>query len=68
MAVQVLRLLQEDVIKNSSNVDGDVVLDGLQHSHVSPDAGQQLAGLGDLLSGLVVHGHPNYRPGGRGEG
>lgn len=65
MAVQVLRLLQEDIVENSGDVDGDVILYGLQHRHVSPDAGQQLAGLGDLLSGLVVHGHPNYRPAGR---
>lgn len=40
MAVQVLRLLQEDIVENSGDVDGDVILYGLQHRHVSPDAGQ----------------------------
>lgn len=68
MAVQVLRLLQEDVVENPSDVDGDVVLNGLQHCHVGSDTGQQLAGLGYLLRGLVVHGHSNDRPGGRREG
>lgn len=66
VAVQVLRLLQEDVVEDSSDVDGDVVLYGLKHRHVGPDAGQQLAGLGYLLSSLVVHGHPDYRPRDRG--
>lgn len=63
VAVQVLRLLQEDVVEDARDVDGDVVLDGLQHRHVGPHAGQQFAGLGDLLSCLVVHGHPHYGPG-----
>lgn len=63
MTVQVLRLLQEDVVEDPGDVDGDVVLYGLQHSHVGPDAGQQLTGLGDLLSSLIVHRHPHYRPG-----
>lgn len=62
MAVQVLRLLQEDVVENSRDVDGDVVLYGLQHRHVGSDACQQLAGLGYLLGSLVVHGHPHYGP------
>lgn len=66
MAVQVLRLLQEDVVEDPGDVDGDVVLYGLQHRHVGSHAGQQLAGLGDLLSGLVVHGHPHDGPGDRG--
>lgn len=66
MAVQVLRLLQEDVVEDSGDVDGHVVLYGLQNRHVGSDTGQQLAGLGDLLGGLVVHRHPNYRPEGRG--
>ena len=64
MAVQVLRLLQEDVVEDAGDVNGDVVLDGLQHRHVGPDAGQQLAGLGYLLGGLVVHGHAHDGPSG----
>lgn len=63
MAVQVLRLLQEDVVEHSCDVDGDVVLYGLQNGHICSDARQQLAGLGYLLSSLVVHGHPHYGPG-----
>lgn len=63
MAVQVLRLLQEHVVEDPSDVDGHVVLYGLQHRHVGPHTGQQLAGLGYLLSSLVVHGHSNDRPG-----
>lgn len=66
VAVQVLRLLQQHVVEDPRDVDGDVVLYGLQHRHVGANAGQQLAGLGDLLGGLVVHGHAHYRPGGRG--
>ena len=66
MAVQVLRLLQEDVVEDAGDVDGHIVLYRLQHRHVGSDAGQQLAGLGYLLSSLVVHRHPNYGPGGRG--
>lgn len=62
VAVQVLRLLQEDVVEDAGDVDGDVVLYGLEHRHVGAHAGQQLAGLGYLLGGLVVHGHPHYRP------
>lgn len=62
VAVQVLRLLQEDVVEDPSDVDGDVVLYGLEHCHVGPHAGQQLAGFGDLLGGLVVHGHAHYGP------
>lgn len=62
VAVQVLRLLQEDVVEDSGDVDGDVVLYGLKHRHVGPHAGQQLTGLGYLLSSLVVHGHPHYGP------
>ena len=65
VAVQVLRLLQEDVVEHAGDVDGDVVLYGLEHRHVGAHAGQQLAGLGYLLGGLVVHGHPHYRPAGR---
>ena len=67
MAVQVLRLLQEDVVEDAGDVDGDVVLYGLQHRHVGPHAGQQLAGLGYLLGRLVVHRHPHYGPGDGGE-
>lgn len=66
VAVQVLRLLQEDVVEDPGDVDGDVVLYGLKHRHVGPDAGQQLTGLGYLLSSLVIHGHAHYGPGGRG--
>lgn len=66
VAVQVLRLLQEDVVEDPGDVDGDVVLYGLKHGHVGPDAGQQLTRLGYLLSSLVVHGHPHYRPRDRG--
>lgn len=66
MAVQVLRLLQEDVVEDPGDVDGDVVLYGLKHRHVGPDAGEQLTGLRYLLSGLVVHGHPHYGPKDRG--
>lgn len=66
MAVQVLCLLQQDIVEDPGDVDGDVVLYGLQHCHVGPDAGQQLTGLGYLLSSLVVHGHPHYGPGDRG--
>lgn len=66
MAVQVLRLLQEDVVEDPRDVDGDVVLYGLQHGHVGPDAGEQLTGLGYLLSRLVVHGHPHDGPAGGG--
>lgn len=62
MAVQVLRLLQQHVVEHPGDVDGDVVLDGLEHRHVGPHAGQQLAGLGDLLGGLVVHGHAHDGP------
>lgn len=65
VTVQVLRLLQEDVVEDSGDVDGDVVLYGLEHRHVGSDAGQQLTGLGYLLSSLVVHGHPHYGPGDR---
>ena len=67
MAVQVLRLLQEDVVEDPGDVDGDVVLYGLQNRHVGSDTGQQLAGLGYLLGSLVVHGHPDYGPGDRAE-
>lgn len=63
VAVQVLRLLQEDVVEDPGDVDGDVVLYGLKHRHVGPDAGQQLTRFGYLLSSLVVHGHPHYGPG-----
>lgn len=66
VAVQVLRLLQEDVVEDSGDVDGDVVLYGLKHCHVGPHAGQQLTGLGYLLSSLVVHGHPHYGSADRG--
>lgn len=62
VAVQVLRLLQEDVVEDPGDVDGDIVLYGLKHCHVGPHAGQQLAGFGDLLGSLVVHGHPHYGP------
>lgn len=63
MTVQMLRLLQEDVVEHSGDVDSDVILYWLKNSHVGADAGQQLTGLGYLLSGLVVHGHPYYGPG-----
>lgn len=63
MAVQVLRLLQEDVVEDPGDVDGDVVLYGLQNCHVCSNTGQQLAGLGYLLSSLVVHGHAHDGPG-----
>lgn len=68
MAVQMLRLLQEDVVEDPGDVDGDVVLYGLEHRHVGADAGQQFARFGYLLRGLVVHGHSHYGPGDRGGG
>lgn len=67
VAVQVLRLLQQHVVEHPGDVNGDVVLDGLEHRHVGPHAGQQLAGLGDLLGGLVVHGHAHDGPADGGE-
>lgn len=67
VAVQVLRLLQQHVVEHPGDIDGDVVLDGLEHRHVGPHAGQQLAGLGDLLRGLVVHGHAHDGPADGGE-
>lgn len=63
MTVQMLRLLQEDVVEHSGDVDSDVILYWLKNSHVGADAGQQLTGLGYLLSSLVVHCHPYYGPG-----
>lgn len=63
MTVQMLRLLQEDVVEHSGDVDSDIILYWLKYSHVGADAGQQLTGLGYLLSSLVVHGHPYYGPG-----
>lgn len=62
VAVQVLRLLQQDVVKDPRDVDGHIVLYGLQHCHVRSHAGQQLTGLSYLLGGLIVHGHPNDGP------
>lgn len=67
VAVQVLRLLQQHVVEHPGDVDGDVVFDGLEHRHVGPHTGQQLAGLGDLLRGLVVHGHAHNGPADGGE-
>lgn len=65
MAVQVLCLLQEDVVEDSGDVNGDIVFYGLQHCHVGADTGQQLAWLSYLLSRLVVHSHSHYGPGDR---
>lgn len=62
VAVQMLRLLQEDVVEHPGDVDSDVILYWLKYSHVGADAGQQLTGLCYLLSCLVVHGHPHYGP------
>lgn len=62
MAVQVLCLLQQHIVKHSGYVNLDIVLDGLQHSHVGSHAGQELRWLCNLLCGLVIHGHSNYGP------
>lgn len=62
VTIQMLRLLQQDVVEHPGDVDGDIILYWLKYSHVGADAGQQLTGLGYLLSSLVVHGHPYYGP------
>ncbi len=62
MAVEVLGLLQQHVVEHSGDVNLHIILDGLQHCHVGPHAGEQLWWFGNLLCGLVVHGHPDYGP------
>lgn len=62
MAVQMLCLLQQHVVKHSGYVNLDIVLDGLQHGHVGSHAGQELRRFRNLLRGLIIHGHSDYGP------
>ncbi len=42
VAVEVLGLLQQHVVEHSGDVNLHIILDGLQHCHVGPHAGEQL--------------------------